>query len=138
MKKKNIINKKAYYDYYLIEKFNAGMILFGEEVKLIRQNKFNIYLSYCKIKNNEIYIYNFKIHNKKIRNIKLLLLKKEINKINKKIKNNNLTIIPTKIFYSYSGFIKLEIFISKRKKIYDIKKIIKKKDKKKNKDYNNF
>ncbi|WGH27054.1 MAG: SsrA-binding protein [Candidatus Shikimatogenerans bostrichidophilus] len=132
MKNIKIINKKAYFDYFLIDKYEAGMVLLGKEIKLIRNNKFNIYKSYCKIYNNEIFIYNINIKKKKKRKIKLLLLKKEILKINQKIKNNNnLTIIPTKIFFSKSGYAKIEIFLSKKKKIYDKKKIIKKKEEKK-------
>ncbi|WGH27566.1 MAG: SsrA-binding protein [Candidatus Shikimatogenerans bostrichidophilus] len=121
---KNIINKKAFYDYYLINKFNAGLVLSGKLVKLIRLNKININNTYCKIINNEIFILNF---NKK--KIKLLLTKKEIYKINQKLKfNNNYTIIPTKIFFSINGYVKIEIYISKKKKIYDKKKIFKKKE----------
>ncbi|BDT61583.1 MAG: hypothetical protein RDO_1110 [Flavobacteriales endosymbiont of Rhyzopertha dominica] len=128
---KNIINKKAYYNYYLLEKYNAGMKLSGKEIKAIRNNKIDIYNSYCYIYNNEIYIYNLKFFNIKNNNkIKLLLFKKEINKIKNKITNNkNLTIIPTKIFISNTGFAKIEIFISKRKKKYNKKEIFKKQEK---------
>ncbi|WGH26555.1 MAG: SsrA-binding protein [Candidatus Shikimatogenerans bostrichidophilus] len=130
---KNIINKKAFYDYNLIIKFNAGMVLSGKIIKLIRNNKINIIKSYCKILNNEIFIFN--LYKKKI---KLLLSKKEIYKIKLKLKyNNNFTIIPTKIFFS-NGYAKIEIYISKKKKIYDKKKIIKKKEEIEKKNINKY
>ncbi|WGH24931.1 MAG: SsrA-binding protein [Candidatus Shikimatogenerans bostrichidophilus] len=131
--KNKIINKKAFYYYNLIKKKNAGLVLKGKEIKLIRQNKCNISNSYCKIYKNNIYLLNFKIHNNKIRKIKLLLSKKEILKIYNKIINSNYTIIPTKIFYSDSGFAKLEIYLSKKKKKYEVNKISKKKEKEINK-----
>ncbi|WOX79084.1 SsrA-binding protein [Candidatus Shikimatogenerans bostrichidophilus] len=138
----NIINKKAYYEYYLIEKYNAGMVLTGKQIKLIRNNNFELYKSYCKIYNNEIYIINFKQKlNNKNKKIKLLLTKREINRIKQKLKNNNFTIIPTKIFFSNNGYAKLEIYLSKKKKIYDKRLIIKKREKLEkdniNKYYNN-
>ncbi|MDH3005123.1 MAG: SsrA-binding protein, partial [Candidatus Shikimatogenerans sp. JK-2022] len=124
-----IKNKKAYYNYNLIRKFNAGMILLGKEIKLIRQKKCNIYKAYCKSYNNNIYLLNFKIHKINLREIKLLLYKEEINKINQQLKNNNYTIIPTKIFISKSGFAKVEIYLSISKKKYEKKRISKKKEK---------
>ncbi|WGH24563.1 MAG: SsrA-binding protein [Candidatus Shikimatogenerans bostrichidophilus] len=131
--KKEIINKKARYYYIFIKKFNAGLILYGNEIKLIRKNKCNISNAYCKLYKNNIFLLNFKIHNCNIREIKLLLSKKEIIRINNLIINKTYTIIPTKIFYSESGFAKLEIFLSKRKKLYDLRKYNKKKDKELNK-----
>ncbi|MDH3004708.1 MAG: SsrA-binding protein [Candidatus Shikimatogenerans sp. JK-2022] len=126
-----MINKKAYYDYFLIKKFNAGLILLGKEIKYIRKNIFNIYNSYCKLNynNNRIYMYEFKINKIKKRKIQLLLSKKEIREIYQKIKNNNFTIIPTKIFYSNSGFAKVEIYIAQKKKKHQKIKISKKKEK---------
>ncbi|WGH24746.1 MAG: SsrA-binding protein [Candidatus Shikimatogenerans bostrichidophilus] len=130
---KEIINKKARYYYTLIKKFNAGLILYGNEIKLIRNNKCNITNAYCKLYKNNIYLLNFKIHNCNLREIELLLSKKEIQKINNLIINKIYTIIPTKIFYSKSGFAKIELFLSKRKKKYDIRRISKKKEKELNK-----
>ncbi|WGH28054.1 MAG: SsrA-binding protein [Candidatus Shikimatogenerans bostrichidophilus] len=75
MNNKKIINKKAYYDYFLINKFEAGMVLLSKEIKLIRNNKFNINKSYCKIYNNEIYIYNINIIKKKKN--KIIIIKKK-------------------------------------------------------------
>ncbi|WGH25572.1 MAG: SsrA-binding protein [Candidatus Shikimatogenerans bostrichidophilus] len=123
------INKKAFFEYNLIEKYKAGIVLFGKEVKYIRHNKFNIYNSFCKIINQNIYLINFKINKLKRRNIKLLLKKKEIIKIYQKIKNTNYTIIPIKIFFSRSGFAKINIYISSKKKKNEKIKISKKKEK---------
>ncbi|MDH3004468.1 MAG: SsrA-binding protein [Candidatus Shikimatogenerans sp. JK-2022] len=131
--KYEIINKKINYFYNLIKKYNAGLILKGKEVKLIRNKKCNISNSYCKIYKNNIYIYNFKIHNLNLRKIKLLLLKKEILKIYQYVYNKNRTIIPQKIYFSNSGFAKIIIYICIRKKLYDLKKKNKKKEKEQNK-----
>ncbi|MDH3004283.1 MAG: SsrA-binding protein [Candidatus Shikimatogenerans sp. JK-2022] len=129
--KKEIINKKANYYYNLVKKYNAGMVLYGKEIKLIRSNKCNILNAYCKILNNNIFLLNFKIHNLNNRNIKLLLSKKEILKIYNYIINKNYIIIPTKLFYSLSGFAKIEIYLSRRKKNNEL--INKKKEKELNK-----
>lgn len=126
---KNIINKKAKYNYFLIEKFNAGMVLLGKEIKFIRHNKFNINKSYCKINKLDVILLNFKIYNLKTRNIKLLLSKKELNKIKNKILIHNYAIIPYKVFFSNSGFAKIIIYLSKIKKKYDKTKLSKKKEK---------
>ena len=132
-----IENKKASFDYIILEKFLAGIQLVGTEVKSIRQSKASISEAYCHIINNEIYLKGMHISDYKeikhtnhepIRDRKLLLHKKEINKLSKSIKEKGLTIVPLSIRLSESGFIKVEIGLAKGKKIYDKRESIKEKD----------
>ncbi|WP_110473254.1 MAG: SsrA-binding protein [Candidatus Karelsulcia muelleri] len=130
-----INNKKAGFDYNLLkkEKFLAGIELLGIEVKLIKQKKVSIKNSYCKLINNNIYIFDMYISNSNIYNTKfspkrrrkLLLKKKEINKIKKQIKNLNLNIIPTEIVLNNRNFIKIKFFLAKSKKKYEKRNLIK-------------
>ncbi|WP_110483035.1 SsrA-binding protein [Candidatus Karelsulcia muelleri] len=118
-----INNKKAGFDYNLLkkEKFIAGIELLGIEVKLIKQKKVSIKNSYCKLINNNIYIFDMYISNISTpkRRIKLLLKKKEINQIKKQIKNLNLNIIPTEIVLNNRNFLKIKFFLAKSKKKYE-------------------
>ncbi|WGS82986.1 MAG: SsrA-binding protein [Candidatus Karelsulcia muelleri] len=124
-----INNKKAGFDYNLLkkEKFLAGIELLGIEVKLIKQKKVSIKNSYCKLINNNIYIFDMYISISNISNTKfspkrrrkLLLKKKEINQIKKQIKNLNLNIIPTEIVLNNRNFIKIKFFLAKSKKKYE-------------------
>ncbi|YCJ93406.1 MAG: SsrA-binding protein [Candidatus Karelsulcia muelleri] len=118
-----INNKKAGFDYNLLkkEKFIAGIELLGIEVKLIKQKKVSIKNSYCKLINNNIYIFDMYISNISTpkRRRKLLLKKKEINQIKKQIKNLNLNIIPTEIVLNNRNFIKIKFFLAKSKKKYE-------------------
>ncbi|XMD33369.1 MAG: SsrA-binding protein [Candidatus Karelsulcia muelleri] len=134
-----INNKKAGFDYNLLKKeqFIAGIELLGIEVKLIKQKKVSIKNSYCKLINNNIYIFdmyisnsnsNSNIYNTKFahkRRIKLLLRKKEINQIKKQIKNLNLNIIPTEIVLNNRNFIKIKLFLAKSKKKYEKRNLLK-------------
>ncbi|WP_110480631.1 SsrA-binding protein [Candidatus Karelsulcia muelleri] len=130
-----INNKKAGFDYNLLkkEKFIAGIELLGIEVKLIKQKKVSIKNSYCKLINNNIYIFDMYISNSNIynqkfapkRRRKLLLKKKEINQIKKQIKNLNLNIIPTEIVLNNRNFLKIKLFLAKSKKKYEKRNLIK-------------
>ncbi|AHL31275.1 SsrA-binding protein [Candidatus Karelsulcia muelleri] len=130
-----INNKKAGFDYNLLKKENflAGIELLGIEVKLIKQKKVSIKNSYCKLINNNIYIFDMYISNSNISNTKfapkrrrkLLLKKKEINKIKKQIKNLNLNIIPTEIVLNNRNFIKIKFFLAKSKKKYEKRNLLK-------------
>ena len=135
--KVEIKNKKAKYEYEFIEIFTAGIQLFGTEIKSIRNNKASIAEAYAVMVKNELFIRNMYIadykdgghfnHESK-RDRKLLLNKLEISKINKKIKNKGLTIIPTRLFISRNGWAKMNIAIAKGKKIYDKREDLKTKD----------
>ncbi len=133
-------NKKAYFDYNVFEKYTAGIVLTGTEIKSVRLGAINLKDSFIKIENFEAYLYNchispydfgnrFNHDPKRVR--KLLLNKKEILKIINKQKQENYTIIPLNAFL-YKGFLKLEIALCKGKKLYDKREALKKKDIKRN------
>ena len=143
--KVEIKNKKAKFEFEFIENFTAGIQLFGTEIKSIRNNKASIAESYGIIIKNELFIRNMYVgdyensghfnHDSK-RDRKLLLNKIELNKINKKLKNKGLTIVPTKLFIGKNGWAKLNISIAKGKKIYDKREDLKTKDIKREIDRN--
>lgn len=142
-KKINIRNKRATFDYELIEKFVAGIKLVGTEIKSIREGKASLVDSYCFFINNELWIkgmhiaeYSFGSYNnhKEKRERKLLLNRKELDKIERKTKESGLTIIPTKLFMTEKGLAKLEISLAKGKKSYDKRESLKLKDAKRDMD----
>jgi len=143
--KVEIKNKKAKFEFEFIENFTAGIQLFGTEIKSIRNNKASIAESYGIIIKNELFIRNMYVgdyensghfnHDSK-RDRKLLLNKIELNKINKKLKNKGLTIVPTRLFIGKNGWAKLNISIAKGKKIYDKREDLKTKDIKREIDRN--
>ena len=143
--KVEIKNKKAKFEFEFIENFTAGIQLFGTEIKSIRNNKASIAESYGIMIKNELFIRNMYVgdyensghfnHDSK-RDRKLLLNKIEINKINKKLKNKGLTIVPTRLFIGKNGWAKLNISIAKGKKIYDKREDLKTKDVKREIDRN--
>ena len=130
-------NKKAFFDYTLFDKFEAGISLLGTEIKSIRKNGANLKDSYVKITDNlEAILINCHISHYEFGNInnheplrdrKLLLNKKEILKILNKIKQENYTLVPTKMYFLFFC-VKLEIALAKGKKLYDKRESIKKKD----------
>lgn len=131
-----IINKKAYYDYSVIEDFVAGIILTGSEVKSLRKGDVNFNDGYVVFKNGEVFITNMRIaaykeatYNNHVEmcDRKLLLTKKEINKISKAFNEKGVAIIPLEIFTLHNRF-KVKIGICKGKKQYDKRETIKKKD----------
>ncbi|AFJ90682.1 SsrA-binding protein SmpB [Blattabacterium sp. (Blaberus giganteus)] len=133
----SILNRKARFRYDFIEYYIAGIQLFGTEVKSIRQNKANIMESFCQMKHGELYSINMYIAEYKFgtnwnhssrRERKLLLKKKELMKINKKLKNTGLTLIPIELFFNDKGYIKMKIALAKGKKIYDKRESLRKKD----------
>ena len=143
--KVEIKNKKAKFEFEFLENFTAGIQLFGTEIKSIRNNKASIAESYGIMIKDELFIRNMYVgdyensghfnHESK-RDRKLLLKKIELNKINKKLKNKGLTIVPTKLFIGKNGWAKLNISIAKGKKIYDKREDLKTKDIKREIDRN--
>ena len=135
--KVEIKNKKAKFEFEFIEIFTAGIQLFGTEIKSIRNNKASISEAYAVMVKNELFIRNMYVadyengghfnHESK-RDRKLLLNKVELSKINKKIKNKGLTIVPTRLFISNNGWAKMNIAVAKGKKIYDKREDLKTKD----------
>lgn len=137
MKSIEIKNKKAKFEYDLLYTFTAGLQLLGTEVKSIRQGKASIMEAYCYLKNKELFIKNMNIaewshgnifnHNP-IRERKLLLGKKEIDKIEKATKDQGITVVPIKLFINEKGWIKLNIAVARGKKNYDKRQSLKEKD----------
>jgi SsrA-binding protein len=127
-------NRKAYYEYHFEDKYIAGMVLSGTEIKSIRAGKVSFNDSYCIFDKAELYVkslhiaeYNFGNINNHIpmQERKLLLRKRELKKLENKIKEKGYTIIPLKIFISEKGFAKIEIGLGKGKKIFDKRETIK-------------
>ena len=134
--KMEVVNKKAYFNYFVEETYEAGIVLVGTEIKSVRKGSVDISDSYIRIKNNEAFIINMFIDKYKegntynhetTRERKLLLHKKEIKKINELASRYGYSIIPLKL-YLKEGKAKLEIGICKGKKLYDKRESIKKKD----------
>ena len=120
-----------------LEKFTAGIVLLGTEIKAIREGKASLVDSFCYFRNGELYVKNLNVsiytegnlyNHEPTRERKLLLNKQEINKLQKKLLDKGLTIIPTLLFTSDSGYAKLEIAIAKGKKLFDKRDDMKAKD----------
>ncbi len=133
----NIRNKQASYEYELLDKYVAGLVLQGTEIKSIREGKVNLKDGYCAFHRDELFVYNIHISHYKqgthfnhniTRQRKLLLNKSELIKIRKKISEKGLALIPTRLFLSSRGFAKLEIALGKGKKLHDKRDSIKEKD----------
>lgn len=129
-------NKKAFHDYLIIEKFNAGMVLTGTEIKSIRKGAINLKDGFAKIEDNEIWLYNTHINPYEqgnrfnpdpARKRKLLLNKKEILKMLGKVKKEKYTIVPLNVFLE-NGWAKIEIALAKGKQLHDKREAIAKKD----------
>lgn len=131
-----IVNRKARYDYEILDKYEAGIVLTGTEIKSIRNGNANLKDSYAVIKNNEVFLLNMHISEYKEGNIfnhdenrtrKLLLHKNEIKKINDKISIKGLTLVPLKLYFS-NGKAKIELALARGKHTYDKKEVIKQRD----------
>ena len=132
-----IKNKKASYDYEFIEKFIAGIKLTGTEIKSIRMGKASLADSYCVFRDRELYIKGMHIaeywwgnlnNHDPMRERKLLLTRRELKKIERKVRETGLTIIVIKVFINERGLAKAEIAISRGKKEYDKRETLKRKD----------
>jgi len=139
----DIKNKKAEYEYFLTTRFEAGIVLVGTEIKAIREGKANLVDGYCSFKNNELFVYNMQIgkfskgthyNHEPFQTRKLLLNKRELKKLQVKVRDKGITIIPTRLFISERGFAKLEIALAQGKKKYDKRNTIKEKDQKREMD----
>ena len=137
MQKNVITNKKASFNYFLEDKYEAGIVLTGTEIKSIRNNNVNIQDSYILIKNNELFILNMHIAEYKFGNIfnhdpfrtrKLLMHKKQILKLQQKLKQDGYTLVPTRLYFNDNNILKVEIALAKGKKNYDKRESIKQKD----------
>lgn len=133
----NIKNKRARFEYFIDEEFVAGIVLSGTEIKSIRSGKASIIESYCVISEGELYIRNMYIapyenasfYTHKTRgDRKLLLNRKELNRIEKFLKVKGNTIVPLKLFLSEKGWLKVQIACARGKKLHDKREDLKEKD----------
>lgn len=129
-----ISNRRATYEFHLLETFVAGIVLTGTEVKAIREGKVNLGDAFCFFKDNELYVKNLNISEYSRGNInnhdplrirKLLLTKRELRRLSTKIKERGLTIVPVRIYFNEKGYCKMEIALAKGKKTHDKRESIK-------------
>ena len=141
--KVEIRNKRASFEYNLSESFVAGIVLKGTEIKSIREGAGSITEAYCYIKGGELFVKNMNIpeyshgnlmNHDIVRLRKLLLNKRELKKIDVKIREKGVAVVPLRLFLSDRGFAKLEIAIGRGKKTFDKRETIKKKDTKRELD----
>ena len=133
----NIKNKRASFDYELLETYVAGIVLTGTEIKSIRLGKVSLVDTYCIMNRRELWVKNMNIseyfygtynNHESRRERKLLLTKRELQKIDRLSKDTGFTIIPTKLFINEKGLVKLVVAIAKGKKSYDKRQSLKEKD----------
>ncbi len=132
-----IRNRSAYHEYFIEEKYDAGMVLLGTEVKSIREGKVSFADSFCIFFKSELWVRNLHIAEYRfgttnnhiaVHDRKLLLNRKELRKLENKLKDKGYTIIPLRIFLSDKGLIKMEIGLGRGKKLYDKRESIKNRD----------
>jgi SsrA-binding protein len=139
----DIKNKRATFEYFLVQTFTAGLVLYGTEIKAIREGKANLSDAYCLFNNEELWVEQMHIaeyrfgsyynHDVK-RSRKLLLNRNELRKLKAKSNEKGFTIIPTLLFIDQRGFAKLEIALAKGKHAYDKRETIKERDNKRDLD----
>lgn len=131
-------NKKAFHDYFILDTYEAGIELKGTEIKSVRLGHVNLKDAFIRFKNDEAFIENMHIapyeqgnifNHEPLRNRKLLLHKKQIKKLQREVKENGLTVVPTKLYFNTSK-LKVEIALARGKKLYDKRQDIAKKDQK--------
>ena len=132
-----IRNRQAYYDFFIEDKYDAGMVLTGTEVKSLRAGRASFNDSYCYFHRGEMWVKSLHIaeyshgtssNHDPLRERKLLLNKKELRKIESKIKEKGITVVPLRIFFSEKGIAKMELGLGKGKKIFDKRDTIKQRD----------
>jgi SsrA-binding protein len=133
----NIRNKRASFEYQFLDTYIAGIMLTGTEIKSVRQGKVNLQDGYCIFLDNQLLVKQMHIstysegthyNHDPLRDRKLLLQKRELTKLNGKLQDQGLTIVPVRLFINERGFAKLEIALAKGKKLYDKREDIKTKD----------
>ena len=132
-----IRNRSAYHEYYIEDKYDAGMVLMGTEVKSIREGKVSFVDSFCFFQKGELWIRNLHIaeyrfgttnNHLAVHDRKLLLNKKELRKLEGKLKDKGFTIVPLRIFFNEKGLAKMEIGLGKGKKLHDKRDTAKQRD----------
>lgn len=138
-----IKNKRATFDYEILDRFTAGIQLFGTEIKSIRDGKASLTETYCTFLGDELWVKNMNIstyffgtynNHEPRRDRKLLLTRRELSKLLRATKESGLTIIPIKMFLNEKGFAKLDIGLARGKKTYDKRETLKEKDDKREMD----
>ncbi|GAB3577181.1 SsrA-binding protein SmpB [Spirosoma luteolum] len=137
VKRVDIRNRRASFEYSFLETFSAGIVLTGTEIKSIRQGKVNLQDAYCLILNEELFIRQMNIslysegthyNHEPLRDRKLLLTKREIRRLSEKLKDQGLTIVPIRMYTTDRGFAKVDIALAKGKKLFDKRDSIKERD----------
>ncbi|NQW27448.1 MAG: SsrA-binding protein [Flammeovirgaceae bacterium] len=133
----SIRNRKAQFNYELIEKLEVGIMLLGSEIKSIREGKASLQEAHCIVSKGELFVRSMNIspyiessyyNHEPTRERKLLLSKKDIEKLRAKTEEKGLTLIPTKLYINSRGFAKMEIALAKGKKLHDKRDSLKRKD----------
>ncbi len=135
-------NRKAFHDFLIFDKYEAGIVLTGTEIKSVRKCAINLKDSFCKVEDNEVFLYKCHIspyeqgnrfNHEAERTRKLLLTKREILKIQNKVKQDGYTIVPLEV-YLLKGFAKVQIGLAKGKKLHDKRSALAAKDQKREMD----
>jgi SsrA-binding protein len=139
----NIRNRQASFEFELLDKYISGIVLTGTEIKSIREGKVNLQDGYCYLNNGEVFVKGVNItpyaqgthyNHEATRERKLLLKKTEIKKLERKVDEKGLTLVPTRLFINERGFAKLEIALARGKKIHDKRDSIKEREAKRDLD----
>lgn len=143
-KRINIQNKRARFEYEILDQFTAGIVLTGTEIKSIRNSKASIAESFCEFNENgelfavnmyiEVYAFGTRFNHRPRGSRKLLLNKRELQKLHKEVRNTGLTIVPLKLYINEKGFAKLLIALARGKKRFDKRETLKDRDNKRNLD----
>ena len=136
-------NRQAYYNYFIEDKYEAGIVLLGTEVKSIREGKVSFNDAFCMFEKNELWVRGLYIaeyshgtvnNHIAVHDRKLLLNRRELNKLQNKLKDKGLTIVPLKVYLTDKSFVKVEIGLAKGKKNYDKRESLKEQDTKRDID----
>ena len=132
-----IVNRKAKFEFKFLSEFEAGIVLTGTEVKSVKEGKANISDAFCYFNNGELFVKNLHIAEYKLgshnnhepkRERKLLLNRHELKKLERRVQEKGMTIVPYRLYFSERGMIKLEVILAEGKKSYDKRQSIKEKD----------
>jgi len=144
----DIKNKKAGFEYEFLEHFTAGIVLYGTEIKSVREGKVSLVDSYCYFVGNELFVKNINIaeywwgsafsRQDPKRDRKLLLTKRELRKLQRAVKEKGLTIVTTRLFISENGYAKVNIALARGKREFDKRESIKEKDFRRDNERNNY
>lgn len=130
-------NKKAYFNYEILETFEAGIALLGSEVKSIREGRISLKESYAEVKDGEVFLVHCHIspyeaanrfNHEPLRDRKLLLHRRELKRLTGKIKEKGLTLVPTKVLLSERGLVKVEVALARGKRVYQKREAIRERD----------